>query len=502
MMGRIRNSLAFKISIAYAVLALINLIFFSVMIIENQTDLIASNFKYQADNLAQAALGSLRSIDIQKDAKRDYRQLRRNLQGYELNWFKVYDAQAKLQYAPAQGRSSKAKTQKRDAKEIRQKIAQVHSSASLFQARYLIELQKEDFSIELLLPLKASGQDFFLFASLNLRGMQERLLLVYYQVAGAIIWGIIFHVFFAVYLARLILRRVLLLVDATMDMKKGNLSARIQWERPKKKQDELDILGNSFNEMAQSVQSHVDTITTLNKQIHQELKIGKEVQQILITAPEKLIEKCKPQVYYRPLREVSGDMFHYFMLPDGSMGIFFADASGHGVPAALVTAISFLTLEDVLRRGVPREEMMNALNESIAQRMQQNFYLTAVFLFFDTQGNLWAVNAGHHIFFIIPQKAPLIAVESEGLPVGILPESTYSLKKYKVRKGDKIFLYTDGLVETTNQEGQEFGVERIKRVIGAHHGSTKELSEALQHEFDAFARNFTDDVTFLSLEVP
>ena len=293
-------------------------------------------------------------------------------------------------------------------------------------------------------------------------------------------------------------------------MSAGDLSSRVDWKIDEEKKDELDVLGLSFNEMASNVQEKIRTITeqmetisTLNRQIQQELKIGKEVQKLLITAPEGIMKDCKPYVYYRPLREVSGDMFHYFKFTNGMRGVFFADASGHGVPAALVTAISFLGLEDVLRRQLKKEDVMNTLNHSITVRMQQAFYLTAVLALFDDSGQLWLSNAGHNTFFILPRQGKRIEIESDGLPVGVLPDSEYPLHKYQVQKGDRIFIYSDGLIETTNKQKEEFGLERLTSILDKHLSRPiEEMAGEVQKSFDDFACNFTDDVTFLCMEIP
>ena len=509
-MENLKNSLALKIGIAYAILALVNLIFFSVMIIENQTDLLVTSFKHQSDSLAKGAANLLSNLKIGRSPKDPgYETLHRSLQTYDLNWYKIFDAKGNIwhQYSAAKGEVLNKK--KQVSKRVQRRVSQLNSRRSLFQARYLVELQEEDFSIELLLPL-GRGNSLFLFSSLNLKTMQSRLYLVYYQVLGAVVWGIIFHVLFALFLIRIIFRRVAALLKASRRMSEGDLASRVDWEIHEEKKDELDVLGLSFNEMASNIQekvrtiSHqVETISTLNRQIQQELKVGKEVQRLLITANDEIVEDCKPHVYYRPLREVSGDMFHYFKLKDGTRGFFFADASGHGVPAALVTAISFLALEDVLRKGLEKEEIMNSLNYSITTRMRQAFYLTAVLALFDSEGRLWLSNAGHNTFFIFSQEEKRIEVESDGLPIGVLPDSEYPLHKYEVQKGDRIFVYSDGLVETSNEKKEEFGLERLTEILEKNRSRPIEaMVKEVETAFDNFACNFTDDVSFLCIEIP
>ncbi len=474
------------------------------MIVENQTDLIVTNFKRQADNLAKNTLATLEKLTITQDQDDNYRLLQESLKSYDLNWYKIFDQQANLWHSypiTTQTARAAARENAKIKKEVLQKIQQLVSTSSLFQARYLVDLRQGDFSIKLFIPL--SGNKVFLLASLNLKSMQERLALVYYQVVGAVVWGIVFHTLFAIFLLRLIFRRVSLLVSASKKMGEGDLSSRVSWKINTNKQDELDILGSSFNTMASSIQEKIETISKLNYQIQQELKVGKEVQSLLLSPPQEIVEMYKPQVYYRPLREVSGDMYHYFHLGSDYRGVFFADASGHGVPAALVTAISFLSLEDVLLRSVPKDKIINELNDSIVKRMEQSFYLTAVLMLFDNAGKLWTTNAGHNTFFILSPDGTKREVESDGLPVGILPGAEYSLYSHDVRKGDRIFIYSDGLVETSDANKEEFGMERLEAILKQYSSaSIQDMAKGVEESFNRFARNFIDDVTFLIMEVP
>ena len=558
--GMLKNSLVLKISAAYVVLTIINLIFFSIIIIENQTSLLLTNFKYEADSLAKNTLLSLVGLKIEQSINVSaYKSLHENLASYDLSWYKVFSTKKQgrmwYQHFPqiSEQQQKEAKAAK-VSKEMLKKVQQLNSYAGTSQARYLLELrsgkcwnriisgpniitphefenvdcfdksvlfflvqyfvqlQKKNFNIEILLPI-GKNKGIFLEASLNLKSMQDRIDKVYYQVAGAVMWGVIFHVLFALFLMRVIFRRVSLLVDASKKMGQGDYSARVKWKINSAKKDELDVLGASFNSMAWNVQEKVEafrnqvgTINILLNQIDKELKVGKEIQNILLSASKGILDDFKPQVYFRPLREVSGDMLHYFKLSENRRGVFFADASGHGTPAALLTAVSFLSLEDALRRTKSTKdtmELMNVLNKAITKRLQQAFYLTAVILIFDNDGQLWTTNAGHNAFFILPKGKEKITVKADGLPVGVLPDSKYPMHRYPVKSGDKIFIYSDGLTETVNDQKEEFGLERLEAILHKNDSSSiEDTAKEVKDAFDSFASNFTDDVSFLGLEVP
>ena len=546
------NSLGLKIALAYITLAIFNLAYFSISTIDNQTDLIYNNFKAQANNLAQKASSNFSQIKLGSNKKsKGYKYLKEQMELYDLNWYKITNSNGDILYEKhiikkeeetkvykyireqmakyglnwgedheinqdkkADSNNKKEgnilkKDKEKDRKEMAEKIQLISSTKSLLKANYLVELQKEDFSIRMILPITKS-QNSFLYTSLNLSSVQDRKNAVYYQIAMSILWGVIFHALFAVFLSRAIFRRISILVNASKKMKDGDLSTRATWKIKENKEDELDILGTSFNEMAHSVQEKVriiseqiKTISTLNSQIQLELQIGKNVQELLITPNTDVIKEFSPYSYYHPLREVSGDMMHCFNLGN-IKGVFFADASGHGVPAALVTAITFLSLETIIKSNVPKEELLAKLNNEIATRMQQAFYLTAVILLFDpNNGKLWYTNAGHNSFFLSLKNGEMQVIDSICLPVGVLPDAEYPLTSFDVSEGDRIFLYTDGLTETMDDAKEEFGIERLTKIIEDNKSlSSNEMGDKIKEDFTNFARNYIDDVTFLSLDVP
>ena len=120
--------------------------------------------------------------------------------------------------------------------------------------------------------MQVENAQSFLLAHLNINTIQDRLRSIYYQVAGAVLWGVIFHILFAVFVFRLIFRRIAILKTASNEMAEGELSARAEWKKDVKKgYDELDVLGLSFNSMAENIQNKVETISLLNQQIQEEL---------------------------------------------------------------------------------------------------------------------------------------------------------------------------------------------------------------------------------------
>ncbi len=494
-----KKSLLLQIGVFYTILTLLNITFFSAMILENQTDLLLINFKYQSEDLAKTVLGQLGSIKITKDKDTNFKILQNSLKAYQLKSYQVYDIKGEIwHYYPLDKKVYNV------TEAVISKSKDFNNRQSLFRSRYLIELNEKDFSLELILPLEGSGSNIFLIAQLNIKTIQDRLISIYYQVAGAVIWGIIFHALFGVFIFRVIFRRIEILKKASNEMASGNLKARAEWKMNEKKGvDELDILGASFNLMAKSVEEKVETISLLNEQIQEELNIGKEVQELFLT-PDKVVEPLHPALFYRPLRGVSGDIYRYFKFKGGYQGVFFADASGHGVSAALITVITLLTLQEVIAKQISPKHLMTEVNKLMAIRLDTTYYATAVFLLFDPKGKLYATNCGHNTIFILPRNSKeRIEIKSHGPPLGLMEESVYPLQSFPIKKGDKVFVYSDGLIETEGENKEQFGLERLfENLEETRNADNKFIQESLQEKFLEFARHYIDDVSFMLLEAP
>ncbi len=350
----------------------------------------------------------------------------------------------------------------------------------MFKARYNLELNESDFTVDFLLPVKFTNRsENYLSASFNISSIQDRLKQLYIQVGYAVIWGIVFHVIFAILVYRAIFRRVGLLENASKKMESGELDARVTWDF--KSNDELDSLGKSFNNMAEEIQSKVTTITRLNDEINQELQIGKEVQELFLPSPKKY-KKFKIGKIYRPMREVSGDLYQYFQFEEENyFGFFLADASGHGVSAALVTVVMAQSLQAIMKETHSPIEAINKLGEVIANRLQASFFATGVFVLFQESGFVKFVNAGHNAPFIVrPSTKEIRFVDSSGPPLGMASDIVYSLESFPVLPGDKIVLYTDGVVETPIKSGGLFGLDRFKDIVLANiEKSNSEIVESV-----------------------
>ncbi len=501
------RSLSLQIGLLYLFLALINILFFSVMIFENQSDLLLQNFKLQSDTLVRTVVTDLETVEVTRDKDANMEALANALEGQGIHTFRIFDREGNVWHEKPE---SEIKTIPAD---IKRKSLEFLGDTTLFRSRYSMDIDQSDFSVTFLIPLRANEAAarqlkdgvklpgrVFLSTRTSLAAIQVRLRELYFQIGLAMIWGVVFHVVFGVFVYRVIFRRLGILKSASDKMSGGDLSVRADWKRSRN--DELDELGAAFDIMAGTIQEKVETITTLNAQIQHELEIGREVQNMFLPA-KSMLGEAKVAIHFRPMREVSGDVYNFFNLGQRYKGLFFADASGHGVSAALVTTITILSLDSVLKKTIKPRDVVGRMNDLLAQKLESSFYATSFYGIFEP-GLFAFCNAGHPPpLFVRPSSERVIRLDKGGPPMGMFEGITYEAKMLKTEPGDRLFLYSDGVTEAANKEGVQFGLQRMEEIVRAHMKATlQDTVDALTGALDAHAARFDDDVTILAVEFP
>jgi sigma-B regulation protein RsbU (phosphoserine phosphatase) len=223
---------------------------------------------------------------------------------------------------------------------------------------------------------------------------------------------------------------------------------------------------------------------------------------------------------FRPCTELAGDTFNILPLGDGSFGFYIIDVSGHGVPAALLSVTLSHTLSPVSGRSwlLGREqshdpnstatapaEVVTRLNEFFQMQPDSMQYFTMIYGIFDpTDRRLRYAAAGHPPIVLVPQSGDPRALATGGVPTGMFEESSWEDIMVDVSPGDRLYLYTDGVIEATSEEHGEFEVERLISELGTHRElSLQESVDAIRARVESWCgeKEPGDDVTILALEI-
>lgn len=210
--------------------------------------------------------------------------------------------------------------------------------------------------------------------------------------------------------------------------------------------------------------------------------------------------------YYQPMGKVSGDYYDIFRL-SGHVFVLLADVSGHGVPAALITMLAKQAFSNVVHEMLNPDEIFRQVNEIIVNRVETSDYLTCFLLKIDQRNRVIFGSGGHPNAIHFEYKTEKVQLlDTNGMFIGSMLEANefYENGTTKLKSGDRIFLYTDGLVEHKNPEGEQFGLERVLDLIKAHkYDSLKTTVQSIADNLKNFMKDaqVRDDVSILAVEL-
>jgi len=220
--------------------------------------------------------------------------------------------------------------------------------------------------------------------------------------------------------------------------------------------------------------------------LDREVAIAREVQRELLPRSVPKVRGLDLAGICLPAIGVGGDYYDFLPLPDDRVGIVIADVSGKGIPAALLMAGLQASVRSLALPGVSPGEINRRLNEMLHQSTSDSRYATLFFAIYDPQDrSLHYSNAGHcrPIHVGPPEPGRL---SQGGLPIGLMPGSLYGEGRRELGVGDIVALFTDGVVETPNPRGEEFGDARLIGVLNRHRDTP--LDDLLSAVVDEVAR--------------
>src|SRR5215211_5549326 len=235
------------------------------------------------------------------------------------------------------------------------------------------------------------------------------------------------------------------------------------------------------------------------------LEVTRRIQQASLPQEVPPLEGWQINPYFRPAREVGGDFYEFFELPNGQLGFAVGDATGKGVPAALVMTATCAFLGGVATAsGSSPGEVLAQVNEAVLARIPANMFVTCFYGVLDpSSGHFSYANAGHNLPCCCHVEGASTDLKARGMPLGLMPGMSYEEHETILTVGESVLFYTDGLTEAHNSQGEMFGTPRLRSLLSDRFESRRDLSAALVREL----RRFTgegweqeDDITLLTLQ--
>ena len=240
------------------------------------------------------------------------------------------------------------------------------------------------------------------------------------------------------------------------------------------------------------------------ERVEQELRVARRIQQASLPKEVPTLEGWQISPLYQPAREVGGDFYDFHLLSGGRLGLVVGDATGKGVPAALVMSTTCGMLRAVsqaLDSSSPGE-MLQRVNEALVPSIPANMFVTCFYVILDPKrGSLRYANAGHDLPYLHRRGGDCEELRARGMPLGLMPGMGYEEREIVLDVGEAALFYSDGLVEAHDTKGEMFGFPRLRALI-AEHGEEGYLGEFLMEELYAFVGEGweqEDDITLLML---
>jgi serine phosphatase RsbU (regulator of sigma subunit)/predicted ester cyclase len=240
------------------------------------------------------------------------------------------------------------------------------------------------------------------------------------------------------------------------------------------------------------------------ERIEQDLRVARTIQQASLPKEVPQLEGWQIAPFYRPAREVGGDFYDFHYLSEGRLGLVTGDATGKGVPAALVmsTTCGMLQLAAQVLDSSSPGEVLERVNETLLARIPLNMFVTCFYAVLDPEsGTLRYANAGHDPPYLW-HGGCCEELRARGMPLGLMPGMSYEEGEVSLREGDSVLFYSDGLVEAHDPKGEMFGFPRLRAHV-AEHGEERSLGDLLMEELYSFVGEGweqEDDITLLTLK--
>ena len=255
---------------------------------------------------------------------------------------------------------------------------------------------------------------------------------------------------------------------------------------------------------AEVAQAHLKQERIERERVEQELRVARSIQQASLPREVPRLGGWQISPFYRPAREVGGDFYDLLELGDERLGIVVGDATGKGVPAALVMASARSMLRAVAQASeYSPGDVLGRVNDSLVIDIPPNMFVTCFYAILDPKrATLSYANAGHDLPYLRRGGGDAEELRARGMPLGLMPGMDYEEKEIALDAGDSALFYSDGLVEAHDPQGKMFDFPRLRGLV-AERGKEHSLGNILLEELYSFVGEGweqEDDITLLTLQ--
>ncbi len=231
--------------------------------------------------------------------------------------------------------------------------------------------------------------------------------------------------------------------------------------------------------------------------IQQELEVARRIQLSILPAAFAASDHFTVAARFVPMTSVAGDFYDFIYAENGTVGLLIADVSGHGVPAALIASMMKVAITSQRHHAPNPERLLTGVNEALCGNTQNQF-VTAAYVHLDAGCGKFCYAAAGHPPMLLLREDQVFRIEENGLVLGLLSSAVYASTKQPLLRGDRLLLYTDGIIEATNAGGEEFGYERVGNLLQASSKiAAEEAADLILNTVSSWSSSQSDDLTVI-----
>lgn len=240
------------------------------------------------------------------------------------------------------------------------------------------------------------------------------------------------------------------------------------------------------------------------KNLELELGMAREVQIALLPSAIKALDHFEVAAHNIPSRYVGGDFYDLVPLKDNRFVFVLGDVSGKGVAAALLAAMAQGALQVQFASNLPLTDVINSVNKMLAHRSESNRFVTLFCAVLDREGHFTYINAGHNLPILARASGETEMLTTKSVLLGAFDFIEYKPLQTRLKPGDVVVIYTDGVTEAVNNDNEMFSDERLEELVKASvHLSAEQIKQRILDEVLSFTRGLPqgDDITLVVLKL-
>ena len=273
----------------------------------------------------------------------------------------------------------------------------------------------------------------------------------------------------------------------------------------RKQQEELSEKQRQMSLLNQDLLSMNDKLKEAQKVIDEELKQVGAIQESLLPTEFPETEGYDFGAFYTPADQAGGDYYDCIEMSNNYWGFTVADVSGHGIPAAVIMAITRAIMRSYTYDVISSSEAISMVNEILCENIYTNDFVTMFYIVMNlATDEVNYASAGHNPLLLFKKSEMVVKkVTAHGMFLGVFDEVDYEEGEFKMEDGDIAFMYTDGLNEAMNKNDEQYGYDRlISKIIMFHQEKCSDIIKHIMEDVKEFTdgRPFADDITIFIIK--